>query len=140
MNMNFWQLLLTAVLGAIGWWITNFFLEPLRRFGELRRRAQLEMFTVHHGRSLREEDREIAKERQKAFLQIGYELLAFHRTAPVWIHWWLSAQSYDAGNGAAAFMRIANSPWTGPKSITDLGLSSAREEAARCLKLDKYAH
>lgn len=97
---------LAVVTGAFGWWVTNFFVGPLRRIEDLRQRAHEELiFYANIGKDSPETDRATAR---LALRRVAVGLMAAAESASPLISWWLKRRGWDLHQGGTQLLAVAN--------------------------------
>jgi hypothetical protein len=121
--------LATILLGALGWFVTHFFLAPLRRLEALRCRAQEEMiFTGNIDDTAPGEEREKAAE---VLRRTGSRLVAVGQTAPPWVRWWNRARGIDPQGAGECLIGLSTSLWPGDSLLRRATARDAVEHALR---------
>jgi hypothetical protein len=99
-------LIVGLLAGAIGWWITNFFLRPVQRIEELRQRAHEELiFYANIGKGSPDVDRDTAR---LALRRVAAGLMASAESASRVIRWWIGRQGWNLPEAGKHLLATAN--------------------------------
>ncbi len=125
--------LLTLFLGGVGWWITHFVAEPVKRIYDQRRQAQEELLSFGNvGDAASRKERTAAS---AAYRKTGAGLLASQLAAYPWVNWWFQMRRINLKEGGKAMMSLSTLMLEDPERKLAPAQRIKRHHAEKALNL-----
>ncbi len=125
--------LLTLFLGGVGWWITHFVAEPVKRIYDQRRQAQEELIAFGNvGDAALQKERSAAS---AAYRKTGAGLLASQLAAYPWVNWWFQTWCINLKEGGTAMLALSTLMLEDPERKPGPARLIRRHRAEKALKL-----
>lgn len=126
MDPRLWAILIGALTGAIGYWITTFWMQPLLRYQSIRNQILIDFIyyaQVVNANGLNEEMQQLYRERILANRKTSAQLFAAALNLPRWYLWYLQRRGINPAIAASHLIAYSNT--------TEYGLAHQMEQSIR---------
>ncbi|SDN34786.1 hypothetical protein SAMN04488516_101479 [Desulfonauticus submarinus] len=111
MNVTILTAIIGVVAGAIGWWITTFWMQPILRYRNIKYKILMNFIyyaQVINADELNSDMKNLYRERVLANRQTSSELAAAIEQLPGWYKKWLRIKGYDPQKAAKNLIGFSN--------------------------------